>query len=179
MNDLETLPPDDALFEIRQAAPDLTQQELIYAYWRSLAIPPAESFRRAGYESGNYRALESRPKIRQALVALQEAMEPEYKVTRARVQAIILEAIEVARRKDQAKTMIEGATALASIAGLNAPQKLRIEHSGTQAVVASVAQPAQQLRHLTRAELEAKINRPRLLPSPSDVVDAEFETISS
>jgi hypothetical protein len=176
--DLELIPPDDALAEVKQCAPGLTQQELFYVYWRSLAIPPAESYRRAGFDTGTYRTLETRPKIREAMAALQEAIEPEYKVTRNRVQAIILEAIEVARRKDNPKTMIEGAVALANIAGLNQPTKLKIEHSTdpTQVAAAASVHPL-SLRHLTRGELEAKVNKQRLLPHSAEPVDAQFEVI--
>jgi hypothetical protein len=171
-------PPDDALVEIRELIPGIAGQDMIYVYWRSLAIPPREACKRAGMDPDKWRSVETRPTIRQAIEELNEAMEPDYKVTRKRVQAIILEGIEIARRKDQAKTMIEGAVALAGIAGLNAPQRLQIEqrtqhvHSGDSRV-----QTGRSLAHLPRSELEAILKKQRTLPPPK-VIEAEYVEIT-
>lgn len=175
--------PDDALVEIRDLAPDLSSQELLYVYWRSLAIPPAESYRRAGLEGKNWRTLERRPAIRKAMEDLQEQIEPDYKVTRKRVQAIILEGIEIARRRDQPKVMIEGALALADIGGLKAPQRLQIQQQ--QHIThesGSRPQPAQlALAQLSRSDLEMRLGKIRTLPVTrvvkEDVVEAEFTEI--
>lgn len=178
--------PDDALQEIKDLAPDLSGQELIYVYWRSLAVPPGESYKRAGYEGRGYRVMDRRPAIRQAMVDLQEQLEPDYKVTRKRVQGVILEAIEMARRKDQPKVMIEGAVALAEIGGVKAPTKLQIQQHTVQENVLPGAQPRQlQLTQMSRHELEAELGRVRVLPQPVarvevsassvDAIDAEWE----
>jgi hypothetical protein len=172
------VPPDDALREIRELVPGVSGQDMIYVYWRSLAIPPRDACKRAGIDPDRWRSIETRPTIRQAIEELNEAMEPDYKITRKRVQAIILEGIEVARRKDQAKTMIEGAVALAGIAGLNAPQRVQIEQR-TQHVHASEnrMQTGRSLSHLPRSELEAILKKQRTLPSPK-VIDAEYVEVT-
>lgn len=173
--------PDDALAEIKDIAPTLSAQELLYVYWRSLAVPPAESHRRAGFDGKQWRTLERRPVIRKAMEDLQEQIEPEYKVTRKRVQAIILEGIEVARRRDNAKTMIEGAVALANIGGLMAPTRMQIQQQQHIMHEKEGEQPPQLLlSRLSKSELELKLGRQRVLPAPvrevvEDAVWSEIE----
>jgi hypothetical protein len=174
----EFTPPDDALAEIKSIVPDISGSELIYVYWRSLATPPREACKRAGLNADNWKSFEARPTIRKAIEELNEALEPEYKVTRKRVTAIILEGIEIARRKDQAKTMIEGAVALAALGGLNAPQRLQIQQQ-THHVSGSAerAREGLALSHLPRSELEAMLNKQRTLPSPK-VIEAEYVEVT-
>jgi hypothetical protein len=177
------LVPDDALGEIKEVAPGLTGQELIYVYWRSLAVPPKEAYRRAGYEDKNWLVLDRRPAIRKAMENIQELLEPEYRVSLKRVQAIILEGIEMARRKDQPKVMIEGAVALAGVAGIAAPQKLQIQQHTVTENRGTQAQPAPlQLAQLPREQLEALLGRQRVLPPPVkvavEVVEAEWSEVS-
>jgi hypothetical protein len=122
------------------------------------------------------------------MVDLQEQLEPEYKVTRKRVQALIIEAIEMARRKDQPKVMIEGAVALAEIGGVKAPIKMQIQQHTLQETVAP-GQPRQlALTQMTREQLELELGRVRVLPAAErierratsdDVVDAQWEEITS
>ena len=119
--------------------------------------------------------METRPIIRQAVERLNEALEPEYQITRKRVVAIMLEGIEIARRKDQAKTMIEGAVALANLAGMNAPQRLQvqqqIEHTHNRPTAGT---EALMLSRLPRHELEALLDKKRVLP----VLEAEFVDVT-
>jgi hypothetical protein len=169
--------PDDALQEIADLAADLNERERLYVYWRSLAVPPLEAYKRAGYAGNSWRQLETRPIIRTAMEELQEHIEPEYRITRKRVQGIILEGIEVARRKDQAKTMIEGAVALAGIAGLNAPQRVQIDQRIQSIHSSAVEQPTQlRLVRQTRTDLERMVGLTRTLPTPK-VVDAEYSEV--
>ena len=169
--------PDDALQEIADVAPDVDLRERMYLYWRSLAVPPSESYRRAGYSGSGWRAIETRPRIRKALADLQEALEPVYKITRERVQAVILEGIEMARRKDQAKVMIEGAVALANIAGVSAPTKMQIQQETHMVQEIRHEQPAQlALSRLPREELERLLQVQRTLPAPS-VLEGDFTEV--
>ena len=175
--------PDDALTEIRDVAPDLTGQELIYVYWRSLAIPPAEAYRRAGFEGKNWRTLEHRPAIRKAMEGIQELLEPEYRVTLKRVQNIILEGIEIARRRDNPKVMIEGAVALADIGGLRAPTRVQVQqHTVVENQTRQFpGQPAPlALAKLPRDQLERLLGKQRVLPMPTPtpaVLEGEWSEV--
>jgi hypothetical protein len=79
--DTEVDIPDDALLEIATLAPELTEQERKYLYWRSIGEPPGRAFEKAGYAGTNWRVVETRPRVREALMDLNERLEPNYRVT--------------------------------------------------------------------------------------------------
>jgi hypothetical protein len=170
MSDEELEVPDDALHEIAELAPKLSAKERLYVYWRSMAQPPAEAAKRAGVS--NWRATESRPIVRQALQDLQEALSPSYRITRERVLGLIMEGIDVARRKDQAKIIIEGAVALANIAGVAAPIKQQIHQYTQVEQIQSSEQP--RLAHLPKEELERMVGIQRRLT----IMEGEFEEVT-
>lgn len=172
----DEFPPDDAIAEIADVAPDLTEQERKYVYWRSIAVPPAAAHAKAGYSGTNWRAVETRPRIRTALQDLNERVSPQYRVTQQTVIGLLMEGIEIARMKDQAKTMIEGAVALANITGVAAATKYQVD----QRTLLEVNRPNEgpkALRHLPRNNLEALVGVQRTLPS--HVIEAEFEVVSA
>jgi hypothetical protein len=164
--------PDDALQEIAELAPNLTRGERLYVYWRTMAQPPVEAAKRAKL-SGGWRKTETRPAVRKALQDLQEVLSPSYRVTRERVQGLIMEGIEIARRKDQAKIIIEGAVALANIAGVAAPQKMQIQSHTRHEEVTPNARP--RLEHLPRDELERMIGVNRRLTTLP--LEGEFQEV--
>jgi hypothetical protein len=160
--------PDDALQDLVPATPELNDAERMYAYWRTLAVPPREAGRRSGFNSPQQvHSLEHSVRMRQALARMQESLEVEYRVTRSRVQAIILEAIEMARRRDQAKVMIEGARALAEISGMNAPMRLQIDSRA--GVEPTNATAGVILASASQGHLESLVGVRRALPALSVV----------
>lgn len=166
--------PDDAIQEIAEIAPTLTVQERKYVYWRSIALPPTAAFAKAGYSGTNWRTVETRPKIREALQDLNERTSSEYRVTQQTVIGLIMDGIEIARRKDQAKTIIEGAVALANITGVAAATKYQISQRTELNVNKTIEHKA--LQHLPRNSLEHLAGVQRALPS-TVVVEGEFEVV--
>lgn len=167
--------PDDALAEIAEIEPSLTNQERKYIYWRSLANPPLVAFKKAQYSGSSWRQVETRPKIREALMSLNERLEPQYRVTQQKVVGILMEAVEMARMKGQAKVLVEAATALANISGVAAATKYRIDQN-TQVSIHNRAEEIKALQHLPRHQLEGIVGIQRALPSP--YIDAEFVEIN-
>lgn len=157
--------PDDCIAEIAEIGPELTAQERKYVYWRSIGSSPADAHRRAGYAGANPRAVETRPKVRRALQDLNERLEPEYRVTQQKVVGLIMEGIDIARRKDQAKTIIEGAVALAGVAGVAAATKIQVDSRTT----GFVQHEHRALQHLPRTGLEQMVGIQRALQAPIDV----------
>lgn len=176
MNELEEIQedetiPDDALEEIACIAPKLNIKERAYIYWRSLATPPIESMKRAGYKGKNWRMLETRPVIRTAMQDLQEQLAPEYRITRERVVGLIMEGIDIARRKDQSKNIIDGAVALANISGVGAAQKLQVQQHTT--TVTQQEQTPKALRHTPKEGLEKLVGVERVIPGKVPI-EGEF-----
>jgi hypothetical protein len=159
--------PDDSLAEIKEIAPQLKTIEQRYLYWRSMALPPREAYLRAGYKGNNWRTVETRPAIRKAIADLAERLLPEYRVTRESVIGIIMEGVDIARRKDQAKNMIEGALALADITGLKSPQQVQLDYR-----VQIEREQTRALRHMPRTGLEQMVGVQRTLPTP--VIEGEY-----
>lgn len=165
--------PDDALEEIAHLAPDLTPQERKYVYWRSVALPPARAFQKAGYVGSVWRTVETRPRIRRALEDLNEQLEPQYRVTQQKVIGILMEAVELAKLKEQPKALIEAAVALANVSGVMAATKIQID----QRTLHLEERPqVKALEHMPRRGLERLVGVERLLPL--QVVDADFEEVS-
>lgn len=165
--------PDDAILEIAELAPTLTVQERKYVYWRSIALPPTAAYAKAGYSGTNWRTVETRPKIREALQDLNERTSSEYRVTQQTVIGLIMEGIEIAKRKDQAKTIIEGAVALANITGVAAATKYQISQRTEVNMTKTVEHKA--LQSLPRNSLEQLAGVQRALPS--NVVEGEYEVV--
>jgi hypothetical protein len=171
-------PPDDAIAEIAKVAPGLTSQERLYVYWRSIALPPGAAFQKAGYAGTGWRAVETRPKIRAALQDLNELLEPDYRITQKRVVGILMEAVDIARRRDQAKNLIEAAVALANVAGVMSATKLQV--NGTHNHLLSVRPELAALQLLPRVGLEELVGIRRTLPAlMPPVEEGVFEEVAA
>lgn len=157
--------PRDALAEIFTIEPQLSDKEAAFVYWRAMAVPPLEAYKRAGYSGGGWRTVETRPIIREVLITLQEQLEPKFRITREKVIGLLMEGIELARRKEQPKAMIEGALALAGVAGVGAAQKIQVDQR-TQ-VIPGVSQrpPPKALPQLGKGGLEELVGVRRILPT--------------
>lgn len=162
--------PDDALSEIADIAPNLTEQERRYVYWRIVGSTPLDAYKKAGYTGTTWKTVDTRPKIRDAIASMHEQIAPEWRVTQKTVVGILFEAIDIARRKDQAGNLIEAATALANITGVGAASKLQIQ----QDTQISISNDLQSIRHLPRDELENLLDIKRALPYDLRVLDAEI-----
>jgi hypothetical protein len=165
--------PDDALAEIARLSPNLNSQERKYIYWRSVANPPALAFSKAGYTGSSWRMVETRPKIREALIALNEELEPAYRVTQKTVVGILMEAVDMARMKEQPKVMVEAAKELAAVTGVGEAAKIQIDQRTE--IQLSAREEVKALRHMPRWGLEDLVGVQRALP-PS-FVEAEFEEV--
>ena len=166
--------PDDALTEIARLSPNLTSQERKYIYWRSVANPPALAYSKAGYTGSSWRMVETRPKIREALITLNEELEPDYRVTQKTVVGILMEAVDMARTKEQPKVMVEAAKELAAVTGVGAAAKIQIDQRTE--VMLTAREESKALRHMPRWGLEDMVGVQRALP-PS-YLEAEFEEVS-
>jgi len=166
--------PDDCIQEIAEINPSLTDQERKYVYWRSMANPPIVAYRKAGYSGSSWKPVEHRPKIREALAALHEKLEPEYRVSLQKIIGMVMDGYSMAELKGQPKVMVEAALALANITGIMAAQKVQIDQR-TQLAIQQTQQrdDVKALQHLPRASLEEMIGVNRQLP----YVDAEFAEV--
>lgn len=167
----DTVVPDECMAEIAEINPKLNQQERKYVYWRSIANPPLVAYRKAGYTSSNWRSIESRPKIRDALAELNEKLEPEYRVSQQKVIGMLMEGYELAKIRSNPKVMIEAAVALANISGVGAAAKIQIDQK-TQ-VSMQLQQDVKALQHLPRDNLEDIVGVSRALP----YIDAVYEEL--
>jgi len=166
--------PDDALAEIIGVAPSLNERERRYVYWRMVGTPPLEAFTKSGYSGSTWKAVETRPKIREAIMAMHEKLEPEWRITQKSVVGLLMEAVEMSRRKDQAGNMIEAARALSDITGVGAAAKLQIQQDMNVSV--EHRQEAQMLNQLPAHYLEQMLDIQRALPH-SNIVEAEYEEV--
>lgn len=165
-------PPDDALQEIAEVAPTLTSQERLYVYWRAIGVPPGAAFSKAGYVGTNWRLVETRPKIRTALQDVNEKQTPEYRITQQKVIGMLMQAAEIAIRKDQSKNLTDAAVALAEITGVKAAAKIQIQSDNRH--THSIQQSeTKALQHVPRTSLEDFLQIRRTLPAPR-VIEAEF-----
>ena len=171
--------PDDALTEIQELAPHLTDKEVRYVYWRSMANPPLQAFRKAGYEGSVWRAVETRPKIRTALQDLNDRLEPSYRIDRQKIIGILMEAVELARIKEQPKVLVEAARELADITGERAAARFEIDSKFKAQISVNKTEVVQQkaLQHLPYDQLEALVGVHRTLPA--QIIEAEFEEIQA
>lgn len=172
--------PDDALAEIATLAPELTEQERRFIYWRSIGDPPGMAFQKAGYAGTGWRMVESRPRVREALLELNEKLEPEYRVTQKSIIGILMEAVEIARRRDNAKVMVEAAHELGAITGVGAATKIEVRQDISHRIAAR--EELQALKHLPRGMLEEVVGIQRILPPVAierltNIEDAEYEQI--
>jgi len=172
--------PDDALAEIATLAPELTEQERRFIYWRSIGDPPGMAFQKAGYAGTNWRLVETRKRVRDALMDLNEKLEPEYRVTQKSIIGILMEAVEIARRRDNAKVMVEAAHELGAITGVGAATKIEVRQDISHRIAAR--EELQALRHLPRGMLEEVVGIQRILPPVmieklANVEEGDFEQI--
>lgn len=165
--------PDDALAEIAGLSPSLSQQERKYVYWRSVANPPLTAYVKAGYTGASWRMVETKPRVREALMDLNEQLEPQYRITQRTVVGILMEAVDMARMKEQPKVLVEAAKELAAVTGVGAATKIQIDQN-TQFSL-SRREETKALRHMPRSGLEELVGIQRALPS--NIVDGEFEEI--
>lgn len=169
-------PPDDAIQEIAEVAPSLTSQERIYVYWRAIGVPPGAAFKKAGYVGTNWRAVETRPKIRTALQDVNEKQTPEYRITQQKVIGMLLQAADIAIRKDQSKNLTDAAVALAEITGVKAAAKIQIQSSNHHTHSLQQQSDTKALQHIPRTSLEDFLQIRRTLPAPQ-ILEAEFTVI--
>ena len=175
-DDPDLLIPDDSLAEIAELSPDLTPQERRFVYWRSVGSPPLVAFKNAGYKGTSWRTIETRPKIREALLDLNEKLEPEYRVTQKKVFAMLMEAADLARLKEQPKVLVEAAVALANISGVAAASKLQVTND-TNVTIENRVSDIKALRQLPRNGLEQMVGLERTLPEKviqAEVIDGDF-----
>ena len=166
--------PDDALAEIATTAPALTERERRYVYWRMVGTPPLDAFTRSGYSGSTWRTVETRPKIREAISAMHEKLEPEWRITQKTVVGLLMEAVDMSRRKDQAGNMIEAARALSDITGVGAAAKLQIQQNTNVSI--EHRQEMQVLNQLPKHQLENLLEIKRTLPQ-REVIDAEYAEV--
>lgn len=141
----------------------------LYVYWRSLGMPPRKACSDAGIPVGRWRVMENRPDVQEAILTLFDEGLVSRKVTKASVEAILFEAIEVARRKDMPKVMIEGARALADINQLTSQQlKISVTHPSNQAPRRHYPGPATDYAKFTPRQLEKLVDGPRVLTKLND-----------
>jgi hypothetical protein len=164
--------PDDALSEIAETAPSLSEQERRYVYWRMVGSPPLDAFKKASYTGTNWRVVDTRPRVRNAIADMHERIEPDWRVTQKTVVGILFEAVDIARRKDQAGNLIEAATALANITGVAAASKMQIQQDTRISI--EHRQEVQALKHMPRTQLEQLVGVNRMLPQ---TIDAEYEEV--
>ena len=172
--------PDDALAEIATLAPELTEQERRFIYWRSIGEPPGMAFQKAGYAGVGWRMVESRPRVREALLELNERLEPEYRVTQKTVVGLLFEAVEIARRRDNCKVLVEAAKELAAVTGVGAATRVEVKQDISHRVAAR--EELQALKHLPRGMLEAVVGIERILPPIAierltNIEEGDFEQI--
>lgn len=156
-------PPDDALAMIYALSPMLSLPERKYVFWRSMALPHPVCAERAGLDPK--KSLRYRKDISYALRDFRDEMNADYDVTMKTILGILMEGVEIARNKQQAKTLIEAAKTIADITGLTAPVKIQQQQHVTRAPVQAPAGPTPlSLRHVPRTELEEQIGKDRVLP---------------
>lgn len=172
------MPPDDAMQEIKDTCPTLTIQECIYVYWRIVGEASVNAFKKAGYAGSSWKAVETRPKIREAIAVMLEKIVPEHRVTRNTVVDILLEAVSIAREKSQAHNLVNAAVALADVTGVAAAAKIEVQQNvSVQGKIEHTASAERKmLQQLPRSELETLLQLSRTLPS-QEVIDAEYEEI--
>jgi phage terminase small subunit len=166
--------PDESLQEITEHCPQLTEQEKRYVYFRITGSNAVQSFSKAGYKGSTWKTVELRPKIREAIATMVEVTSPDHRVSQKTVVGILMEAVEVARRKDQAHNLITAARNLSDILGHTASQKIemnqridsKVEHEHTLS-----------LKHFDKTMLERFLELDRLLPSKVDVIEGEYSEV--
>jgi hypothetical protein len=169
--------PDDALTEILETCPTLSEQQSRYIYWRITGHNAVTAFRRAGYSGSNWRQVETRPAMREALGKMLEKVETEHRVTKNTIVGVILEGIEVARRKDQAHNLILGGRTLAEIYGVMAEQKINITQQSQ--IDVNHTHEVKLMASLDRSQLERLLDLERVLPTTKQLeyIDAEYQEV--
>lgn len=155
--------PDDSMQEIKDLNPKLSDQERRYIYWRSMANPPIVAYRKAGYSGSSWRAVETRPRIRETLALLHEKLEPEYRVSLQKIIGMVMSGYDMASLKGQPKVMVEAALALANITGIMAAQKVQVDQR-TLVAIEHRTNEVKALQHLPRTSLEEMVGVRRELP---------------
>lgn len=168
--------PDEALTEIQEHCPKLDDKQRRYVYWRIIGVPPTVAFARAGYAGSSWKFVESGEKVREAIKTMLEATEIEHNVTQKTVVGILMEAIDVARQKNQAGNMIEGAKALSDILGITAAQKIQINQQST----VSHTHEVKTVQQLDKTQLERLLEIDRMLTQIpqlpiATIIEGEFE----
>ena len=167
----DTSVPDESLTEIAEHCPELNDQQRRYVYWRVIGMGPTIAFRNAGYTGSNWRTIETRPKIREAIAKMVEVTEPEHRISEKTIINIVMEGVQVAREKGQAHNLIMGAKTLAEITGHIAAQK--IEMNQQSKVEVTHTHEMKLLGQLERSQLERLLDIERVLPHP-DAIEGEY-----
>lgn len=132
-----------------------------------MGMSERDAHKRAGYkpsESGLTK-LKKNPWIQEQLQNMVEHVVQRGRVTRNKVEGIVLEAVDIARMKAEPGDMIRGASELNKMHGYYAPEKKEISLEGHIEV--------QQIEALSDTELL------ELLGDEPDAIEAEFERIDS
>lgn len=166
--------PDESLTEIAEHCPELDDKQRRYVYWRITGVAPTIAFKNAGYMGSSWRAIETRPKIREAIAKMIEITEPEHRITQKSIVGILMEAIDVARQKGQAGNMIEGAKVLSDTLGITAAQKINIQQNSQ--IQVEHKHEMKVIQQLEKEQLERLLEINRVLAIPS-VIEGEYEEV--
>ena len=150
--------------------PVLNKRQQAFVDWYVTGLNATAAARKAGYggSRANGTKLLKNPDVVAHIEYHQQAHAREMKMTRERVQAGLLEAIDLAKELSDPGNMIRGWAEVARITGLNQPEKhevdIRALPAGGQALL-------KQLEKLSTTQLLEMAGR------ETDAIDGQFEEI--
>ena len=167
--------PDESLTEIQKHCPELNDQERRYVFHRISGSNPVNAYRAANYKGSSWKSVEIRPKIREAIAKMIEVVEPEHRITQKTIIGILMEATEIARRRDQSHNLITAARTLAEVTGHLAAQKVEMN----QRIESNTTHTHQlKLPQLSKEVLEQFLEINRVLPNPEkSIIEGEYEEV--
>jgi phage terminase small subunit len=131
-----------------------------------MGMSDAQAYARAGYSPRNKNGateMRKNPWVQEQLQAMTDKLVSRARMTRTKVEDIVLEAIDIARMKAEPGDMIRGASELNKMNGYYAPEEKRISVDGHIEV--------QQMEAMSDTELL------EMLGDEPDAIEAEFERI--
>lgn len=151
----------------------LTPQEVEYVKHRGLGLTPTQSAKAAGYSYPSKHAtnLERRPRIAAAIERIHLQLREEMKIERQDVVNGFLEAIEYAKRMDDAGNMIAAWREIGKMLGHYEPEVKRIEVSENQKRLTT------KLEGLSDNELLALMKKEQHT-ALMDAIDGEWEEVT-
>ncbi len=145
----------------------MNEKEQQYVEQRLLGLSPWQAAKRigSGFPERDYKSMEARPEVKQALEAGFAENRQRFEVTRQDVIDGIKEGIQVAKLTDDAGNIIKGWTEIAKVCGLVAPEKKELTVNTDVPLLPS------QLHSVPDALLLKLIGRTREL----EIIDGDFE----